>query len=95
MQVTEALEVVDGPDGREFRCLRCGQGLGAAAENYKLSCVLEETGVAEGNPHIGDPRRYVDADLVLRRYYCPGCAVLMETEVAQAQDAPLWDIELA
>lgn len=95
MKVSESLAVVEGDDGKRFGCLRCGQDLGSVAENYKHGCLIEETDVLKANPHIGDPHRYVDADIVFRRFYCPSCAVLIETEIAHAQDPPLWDIEIA
>jgi N-methylhydantoinase B len=94
MRVTEVLELVgDGPE-RSYRCLRCQHSLGPAAANYKLTALVEEAGLAEANPHIGDPFRYVDEAMVFRRYYCPGCGVLLDSEVARAQDAPLHDVEI-
>jgi len=95
MLVNDVVEVIEGAAGQRFRCSRCGEGLGRATDNYRLHAALEESPVEDGNPHIGDPGRYVDCPMVLRRYYCPGCGVLLDTEVARAEDPPLWDIELA
>lgn len=95
MQVSDALELVQDGGERRFRCLRCGESLGAATNNYKLTALIEQSPVTEANPHVGDPSRYVDEPLVWRRFYCPGCGVVLDTEVARAQDPPLWDIELA
>ena len=95
LRVTEALQLVEGADGREYRCLRCDTSLGAASANYKLSCIIEETPVTAANPHIADPSRYVDCGIVLRRYHCPGCGVTLETDVSRQQDAPLWDVAIA
>lgn len=83
----------DGVD--EFHCAACGARLGEARGNYKHAALCEETGITAGNPLIRDPAEAVDAVLVLRRWHCPGCGVTLDTEVAQAGDAPLWDIELA
>ncbi len=46
------------------------------------------------NPYIRDPGRIVDEELVLRRYRCPDCCVILDTEIARACDPILWDIAL-
>jgi N-methylhydantoinase B len=94
MHVSDTLEVVDQGGTRWFRCQRCEASLGPATENYKLTALIEELPVSEANRHIGDPQRYVDERLVWRRFYCPGCAVILDAEIARATDPPLWDIEL-
>jgi len=94
MQVSEALDLVGDGDGREFRCRRCDHSLGPAGENYKLTALIEQLPLSEANRHVGDPTRYVDEEMVFRRFYCPGCGVQLDAEVARAQDAPLHDIEI-
>lgn len=89
-QVSEYLEVADG----RIRCTRCGEDHCAADANYKLWVLQDRAPVTE-IPGVGDPEPYGLAEtLELRRYFCPGCAVQIETEVALPQDQPLWDIEL-
>ena len=83
----------DGARGA-LRCVRCQHGLGAADANYKLSTRLEQSPITAANPHIQDAVLRTDAPLVLRRYHCPGCGLTLDTEVALADQAPLWDIEL-
>jgi N-methylhydantoinase B len=95
MEVSEALELVGSGGDRTYRCLRCEQTLGGVDSNYKLSAKIEESPLTEANRYIGDPSRYVDVEMVFRRYYCPGCGVLLDTEVARLEDPPLWDIEPA
>jgi N-methylhydantoinase B len=95
MRVSESLELAGEGAGREYRCLRCQGSLGPAHENYKLTALIEQGELSEANPYIGDPARYVDAAMVFRRFYCPGCGVLLDTEVARASDAPLHDIEIS
>ena len=80
--------------GGSFHCARCGGGLGAADSNYKLSTRIDQTPITKANPHIQHATLRVDAALVLRRYHCPGCGLILDTEVALSDDAPLWDIEL-
>lgn len=89
-RVSEYLEVEDG----RIRCARCAEDFCAADENYKL-WVLQDRAPVTDIPGVGDPEPYGLAEtLELRRYYCPGCAVQIDTEVALPQDMPLWDIEL-
>ena len=89
-RVSEYLEV----DGGRIRCSRCAEDLCAADENYKL-WVLQDRAPVTDIPGVGDPAPYGLAEtLELRRYFCPGCAVQIETEVALPQEPPLWDIQL-
>jgi N-methylhydantoinase B len=92
--LSESLELTDSAGGRVFSCRHCGQELGPVADNYKLSCLLEESALDQGNPTIADPAPFVDDVVVFRRFYCPGCAVLIETEVARPGDEPIRDIEI-
>lgn len=94
MQVSETLGIAGSAADRTYECLRCGHSLGSVSANYKLSAKIEESSLTEANRYIGDPSRYVDVEMVFRRYYCPGCGVLLDTEVARLEDPPLWDIEL-
>jgi acetone carboxylase gamma subunit len=89
-RVSEYLEI----DGRRMRCARCGEDICDAGENYKLWVLQDRAPVTEV-PGVVDPALYGLAEtLELRRYYCPGCVVQIETEVALPHEAPLWDIEI-
>ena len=92
--LSAGLELVgDGARG-VFRCARCHHALGAADANYKLSSQLEQSAITAANPHIQDATLRTDAPLILRRYHCPGCGLTLETEIALADQPPLWDIAL-
>lgn len=89
-RVSEYLEI----EGDRVRCRECSQDLCAAGENYKL-WVLQDRGLLTEIPGAGDPSPYgMAAELEFRRYYCPGCAVQLDTEVALPQEPPLWDFEI-
>jgi N-methylhydantoinase B len=92
--VGEALDLVatDGP--AHLACARCGWLLGPATENYKTHALRVDRPIQAANPLIGDPRRFIDADVEFRQFYCPACGGLLENEVCRAQDAVLWDIQL-
>jgi acetone carboxylase gamma subunit len=88
--VSEYLEVGDG----RIRCARCAEDFCAEDQNYKLWVLQDRAPITE-IPGVGDPTPYeLEETLELRLYYCPGCAVQIDTEVALPGDQPLWDIEL-
>ena len=89
--LSDAVEVVDG----ESRCRRCGHGLGPAGRNYKLGALVRDLPVTEGNPTLRDPAIYADDTVAFRQFVCPGCATLLETEIAIAGAPPQWDIRPA
>jgi acetone carboxylase gamma subunit len=75
-------------------CLSCEADLCAATENYKL-WVLQQRSPVTDVPGAGDPEPYaLDQTLELRRYYCPGCVIQLDAEVALLGDEPLWDVQL-
>lgn len=89
-RVTEYVEIEAG----RLRCSRCGTDFCDAGENFKL-WVLQARGPVTDVPGVGDPEPYGLQDrLEFRRYFCPGCAVQLETEVAPPDAEPLWDVEV-
>jgi N-methylhydantoinase B len=89
--LSDAVEVVSG----ESRCRRCGHGLGPSSRNYKLGALVRDLPVTEGNPTLRDPVIYADETVAFRQFVCPGCATLLETEIAIAGGPPQWDIRPA
>jgi acetone carboxylase gamma subunit len=90
----DALEAAPGPDGHVVRCTRCGHVYGPVTENHKLAAKLERSSVQEV-PGVGDPARYgLDDTLEFRRFYCPGCGVQIETELARPDEPVRWDVQL-
>lgn len=76
-------------------CSHCGHRLEGTSANY-LSRVPRHVGPpSDGGPHLfADPSVYVDAEVVFRQFFCPGCYVALHTEVVPA-DAPVGDYEHA
>ena len=37
---------------------------------------------------------WIDRSVVLREFFCPGCAVLLDVEVALDGDDPLFDVKV-
>ena len=50
--------------------------------------------IEPSNPIVGDRKRFIDPMPQLRQFYCPGCALLIESEIAVADDPVLRDVEL-
>ena len=89
--IAEGLVLADGT----IACRKCNGEICSKNENYKLSCAVIEQSITAANPHILDPKTYVDDEIVFRGYACPSCGVLIQTELTRPIDPPLWDIQLA
>jgi hypothetical protein len=68
----------------EARCVRCAHVIGSASVDFKLGCLVDEVSVEEAGPVRGEE---YGSEAILRRFYCPGCATQLETEVT-VRDAP-------
>ena len=84
--INETLRIVDGG----IRC-RCGQALGPSSENYKLHALVREGPVQNAGPWV-DPHGIGKDGFVCREYFCPGCATLLDVEIAQRGEPILWDV---
>ncbi|BBZ15637.1 hydantoinase B/oxoprolinase family protein [Mycobacterium branderi] len=76
---------------RVLACARCGVVLTDYRANYKLALLVEQADVSL-IPTVGDPRVFLDEDMVFRRYCCPACQVLMSTEVVRAAEPALAEV---
>lgn len=83
-------------ENESISCNYCGHHLCDVDENYKRYCAMEAVPLTEIGPGFESPSELLgaDHDIEFRRFYCPSCAVLIEHEIARAEDPILWDIEL-
>ncbi len=82
-RISSSLEEVDG----QVTCRGCGHSLGPAEEPWKPMAILDEApmrGIA-GAPYSGGE------NVVLRRFACPKCGVLLDSETALPEDPFLND----
>jgi N-methylhydantoinase B len=93
-QATAAIMIKQGEGGAQHCCARCDAELGPITHNYKQQCVLAEQPISHATPLAGDPHRFIDATPVFRQFFCPGCGLLIENEVAIAGSPLLRDIRL-
>ena len=83
-RVSSTLEI----EGGEIRCRKCGHALGPGGAPWKHAAAMTEIpmqGVA-GIPYSGGER------VVLRRFACPGCCALLDSETALPEDPFLDDV---
>jgi len=59
---------------------------------HLAGCIVDRRPIAESNPLVGDPARFIDDDVEFRQFFCPGCGTLIENEIAIARDPILADI---
>lgn len=75
--------------GDEVRCVHCGARVGTAHS------WLQNARFTEKEPEIGGPLMraapglFVDAPIVVRQAFCPGCFTALLTEVAAVADEQL------
>lgn len=90
--VDEHLEIRDG----RTRCRRCGHDLGPQDENYKEHAHVREGPLADIGPLHPESSTYgLDKTVVFRRFACPGCATLLETEVVTEATPFIWDKQIS
>jgi N-methylhydantoinase B len=85
--VLDAVVARDHDGHRVLACARCGEVLSDFTGNYKAG-LLAHDGAMTLVPRIPDPKFFLDDTMVFRRFCCPGCHVLMTTEVVR-DDEPL------
>ncbi len=89
------VDLVQAEEALMWACSSCGESLGSAQENFKLaSCCKEEKPNAVDAHLYPDPSQFGDGSVVLRRYFCPGCATLLAQEFARRTDDPLCDFSI-
>ncbi|MFT4582078.1 MAG: N-methylhydantoinase B [Gammaproteobacteria bacterium] len=91
--VHETVIARDKKGARELACARCGHTLGGYRSNFKKGLLMDESPITV-LPATADPSYYLDDEMRLRRYCCPGCKVLMATDVVRIDEPTLEDMRL-
>jgi N-methylhydantoinase B len=89
-----ATEGVAVYDNLHYGCAKCATDLGPVSHNYKDYCVRNDLPIQASNPIVGDPKRFIDPLPQFRQFCCPGCGLLVENEIAVADDPVLRDVEI-
>jgi N-methylhydantoinase B len=78
---------------RVLACARCAHVLSDYSENYKHGLLVESNSVTL-IPGVQDPCVFLDEKIELRRYCCPGCQILMATDIARAGEPVMFEMKL-
>lgn len=95
LRVTESLDL--DLDNEQWLCNRCGHGLGPAEGNYKDACKVYERDPSEiHDPKISGEYTFAPDPAWVRiiEFYCPSCAVQIETEYLPPGHPLTRDIEI-
>ena len=80
--------------GTYWACAHCATDFGPTSANYKEGCIREDHPVSDSNPLIGEPSRFIDDLIAFRQFFCPGCGVQIDNEIAVDRDDVLRDISV-
>jgi hypothetical protein len=84
MKIDDNLETTD--DGRVV-CSHCGAELGKSVHEPLSTALRHESASTNAGPGIkADPALFTDRPIVLRQQFCPGCLVLLSTEVTPGDE---------
>lgn len=94
-RITEYLDI--DLEKETWLCNRCSRELISARENYKKGCLVCERDPREVyNPLVEEPFNFAPDPAWVRivEFYCPGCGVMLETEILPPGHPITYDIEL-
>lgn len=74
-------------EGGMVRCRACNHAIAPTGESWKVRAALSNVPVRS----LPGTASAVEEKVVLRRFACPGCAVLLDTEIAMPEDPFLED----
>jgi N-methylhydantoinase B len=89
----EELKVVELGGAKYIACAECGHYLSTADGNYKFGCGCLDGSLHQIDPFLfGNAEEELDDRMVYRGYICPSCGLLIENELARADEPPFWDV---
>lgn len=82
-RLDDNLAFTESPEGRTVICVHCGTLIGPLAEGaFVTALARSDAPPTHAGPHIWhDPSVYVDAEIVFRRLFCPGCLTSVDSRV--------------
>lgn len=95
-RITDAVTLVEFDADTVWVCEYCEQVLVDSGSGYRHGAAMWQSTPSEINrDRYPDPRPHLDRDLVLREWYCPGCASLLAIDMCLSDDPPWVDVSLA
>jgi len=92
--VHEYLVARDEDGRRVLACSRCDHVVAGYGENYKAGLLAMQGPVTE-IPRVIDPAYFLDEEIVLRHFCCPGCGVQMSIELVKVDEPLLSEFRFA
>lgn len=90
-RMNEYLEIDDTSGQEMIQCRKCKHVFCPVTENFKNSTLVSENSLDKAGPATF----YRPSDrFILREFYCPKCAGLLDVEMALKEDPPIWNIQL-
>ena len=77
-----------------FACAECTYALGPVDGNFKDHTVNRERPVKSISPEFQVVEEVISSRMVFREFFCPGCGLRLDTEIARVGDAVLADLLL-
>lgn len=86
-RLDDNLAVLDTAAGKAVACTHCGTELGPLEGGaYVTALARRDAPPTEAGPHIWrDPSVYVDAEVVFRQLFCPGCLTAVYSRVVPVE----------
>lgn len=94
-RVHEVIVSRDDGDDRVLACERCDFVICGYRANAKEHLLVTVDDLVDALPLANDPAQYLDGeDIVFRAYTCPGCQVLVSTEIVRRGEPALTEMQL-
>ncbi|MFJ9590100.1 hypothetical protein [Streptomyces acidicola] len=90
-QVHEYLVARDRDNERVLACISCNHVVSGYRAHYKSGLLSYDASMGD-LPGFFDPAVMLDEPFTLRQYACPGCGMLMASEVVACSEAPLEEV---
>ncbi|MCL4744526.1 MAG: hypothetical protein KJZ83_03830 [Burkholderiaceae bacterium] len=78
-------------EGDQLRCRKCLHLVASSGGRWKTTAPMRSIACAD-LPGAGSS---VNPEVILRQFFCPGCAALLDTEIAMPADPFLDDIVIS
>jgi len=94
IRLLESLRVIEAEGEMAYECVKCGEILGSAKEDYKNFAFKRTVPISKAQPEYLASYALQNDNFVMREYYCPKCAVMFEVDMVEKNESQIHSIEL-
>jgi acetone carboxylase gamma subunit len=94
IRISESLGVREVQGKMVYECLKCGEILGSAKEDYKNFALKRTVPISKAQPEYLASYSIKSDTFVMREYYCPKCAVMFEVDMTAKNEPHIHSIKL-